>query len=77
MATSEFDIINKYFSPKTNRSDVVLSGGDDCAIVTSSQNSQLAITTDTLVSGVHFPVETSASDIACKSLAVNFSDLAT
>jgi len=76
MATSEFDIIKKYFSPSNNRSDVVLNGGDDCAIVTPPKNSQLAVTTDTLVSGVHFPPETSACDIAYKSLAVNFSDLA-
>jgi len=31
---------------------------------------------DTLISGVHFPVQTSAADIAGKALAVNLSDLA-
>jgi len=31
---------------------------------------------DTLVAGTHFPVETSAEDIAYKALAVNLSDLA-
>jgi thiamine-monophosphate kinase len=36
----------------------------------------LAVTTDTLVSGRHFPVETAPYDIGWKSLAVNLSDLA-
>lgn len=34
------------------------------------------MTLDTLIEGVHFPVLTSARDIAYKSVAVNFSDLA-
>ncbi|GMR07685.1 MAG: thiamine-phosphate kinase [Gammaproteobacteria bacterium] len=37
---------------------------------------QLVIAVDTLVAGVHFPTQTSAADIARKSLAVNLSDLA-
>lgn len=36
----------------------------------------LAVTVDTLVSGVHFPVNTSPEDIGHKALAVNLSDLA-
>ena len=31
---------------------------------------------DTMVAGVHFPIDTPAADIACKALAVNLSDLA-
>lgn len=34
------------------------------------------MTLDTLVDGVHFPVQTTALDIGYKSVAVNFSDLA-
>ena len=37
---------------------------------------ELAITTDTLVAGIHFPDTTHAYDIGYKSLAVNLSDLA-
>ena len=37
---------------------------------------QLVTSTDTLISGVHFPINTRAADIAYKSLAVNLSDLA-
>jgi len=36
----------------------------------------VAISTDTLLSGVHFPEQTTAAAIAHKSLAVNLSDLA-
>ncbi len=73
---SEFDIIKKYFSFEVLRDDVELAGGDDCAVVSPPVNKQLLITTDTLISGVHFPQNTSAQDIAYKAIMVNLSDLA-
>ena len=73
---NEFDIIKKYFSFEVLRDDVVLAGGDDCAIVSVIENKQLLVTTDTLISGVHFPENTSAEDIAYKAIMVNLSDLA-
>lgn len=78
MGKTEFEVINKYFSFPANGNDVELSVGDDCAVVSLSgiHHQKLLITTDTLVSGVHFPVETSPRDIAYKSLMVNLSDLA-
>lgn len=76
MNNSEFDVINKYFTFPSARDDVALAVGDDCAIVAVAENKQLLITTDTFISGVHFPEETSAEDIAYKSLMVNLSDLA-
>jgi len=76
MATGEFNLINKYFLSPSNRKEVLLGIGDDCAIVSVPEDKQLAITTDTLVDGVHFPSDTSPEDIACKSIAVNLSDLA-
>lgn len=78
MSYSEFDVIKKYFTFSTQRDDVLLAIGDDCAIVSvaDANAKQLVITTDTLVSGVHFPLETSPEDIAYKALMVNLSDLA-
>ena len=76
MVGSEFDIIVRYFSPQVQHPSVQLAGGDDCALLVPPDNAVLAMTTDTLVSGRHFPHNTSASDIACKSVAVNLSDLA-
>ena len=73
---TEFDIIKKYFTFEALRDDVVLAGGDDCAIVSLPENKQLLLTTDTLISGVHFPENTSAEDIAYKAIMVNLSDLA-
>jgi thiamine-monophosphate kinase len=73
---SEFDLIKKYFTPPHWRKDVILGVGDDCALLDAPTGKQLAATVDTLVSGVHFPVDASPSDIAYKSIAVNLSDLA-
>jgi thiamine-monophosphate kinase len=73
---TEFDLIEKYFTPESWRKDVVLGVGDDCAVLQAPNNKQLAVTVDTLIAGVHFPLETSAADIAYKSLAVSLSDLA-
>ncbi len=73
---SEFDIIKKYFTFADERTDVLIAGGDDCASVSVPKNKQLLITTDTLISDVHFPEETSPEDIAYKAIMVNLSDLA-
>ena len=74
---SEFDIISEYFKQLTpQRPEVVLGIGDDCALVELPQGKQLAVTTDTLNVGIHFPERTDADDIGYKSLAVNLSDLA-
>ena len=76
MASGEFNLIKKYFYPPAHSKDVVLGVGDDCAVVSVSEGRQLAVTTDTLVAGVHFPAGTSPADIAWKAIAVNLSDLA-
>ena len=78
MPGSEFQLIKSYFSDpdQVQRSDLVLGIGDDCAIVAPKEQTHLAFSIDTLISGVHFPRTTSADAIAYKSLAVNLSDLA-
>ncbi|MGB5602382.1 MAG: thiamine-phosphate kinase [Gammaproteobacteria bacterium] len=76
MAFGEFDLIKKYFLSSSNRADVSLGIGDDCAIVSIPEGRELAVTTDTLVDTVHFPAGTAPEDIAYKAIAVNLSDLA-
>lgn len=77
MILNEFDIINMFFKNQNiKRDDVILGIGDDCAIVQTTPHQKIAVTTDTLIAGVHFPLDTSAYDIGFKSLAVNLSDLA-
>lgn len=59
-----------------DRRDVVLGIGDDAALLQPRTDSELAVSMDTLVAGVHFPLATTPFDIGWKSLAVNLSDLA-
>ncbi len=73
----EFSLIASYFNWGRGSSNLVNLGiGDDCAVINIDANYQLVTSVDTLIEGVHFPSNTSASDIAYKSLAVNLSDLA-
>jgi thiamine-monophosphate kinase len=73
----EFELIRQYFTEQVvKRKDVHLGIGDDCALVTPAERQHIAVTTDTLVAGVHFPLKTSARSIGHKSIAVNLSDLA-
>lgn len=78
MALSEFELIERYFTGigATRRDDVILGIGDDAALVAPRPERHLALSLDTLVAGVHFPVDTPADAIGYKSLAVNLSDLA-
>jgi thiamine-monophosphate kinase len=81
MSATEFDIIRRYFARQeseklVSRNDVVLGIGDDAALLTPPSGKLLVVTSDTLVSGVHFPNNTSPESIGYKSLAVNLSDLA-
>ena len=74
---SEFDLIQTYFSHLTSaRSDVSLGIGDDAALVRVPPGQQLAVSVDTLVSGVHFLPSVSPRDLGHKALAVNLSDMA-
>ena len=72
----EFELIDKYFKVPHARKDVVMGPGDDCALLTLPPDTQLAVSTDTLVSGVHFFPDMDPVDLGYKALAVNLSDLA-
>lgn len=74
----EFDLISRYFSrhKRLQRSDILQSVGDDCAVLAVPNGQRLAVSTDTLVLGTHFLPTISAADLAYKSVAVNLSDLA-
>jgi thiamine-monophosphate kinase len=59
------------------RADVVVGIGDDAAVVEPPRGRQQALTTDTLVEGVHFDLRfCRPGDVGHKALAVNVSDLA-
>lgn len=75
-AIGEFDLIRRYFTSAAYSPSVKVGVGDDAAVVTPPPATQLAVTTDTLVAGVHFPDSTDPYSVGHKALAVNLSDLA-
>jgi thiamine-monophosphate kinase len=70
----EFELIARYFCRDTPQT--ALGPGDDGALVCPASGMELAVTTDMLVSGVHFFPDTDPHDLGWKTLAVNLSDLA-
>lgn len=73
----EFELIRLHFAGLAPDGEgVVLGIGDDCALLKLDEGEELAISTDTLVAGRHFPLQTAPYDIGWKSLAVSLSDLA-
>ncbi|MBZ2398847.1 thiamine-phosphate kinase [Erwinia amylovora] len=77
MACGEFELIARYFNRAScSRRDVEQGIGDDCALLSVPEKQTLAISTDTLVEGVHFLRDIHPGDLAYKALAVNLSDLA-
>ncbi len=73
---SEFELIREIAGRVKPRADVLLGIGDDCAILAPPKGKRLALSTDTLVAGVHFFADTEPYLIGYKALAVNLSDLA-
>lgn len=77
MSLSEFGIIERYFSRRELINPLNRLGiGDDCALLRIPEGQQLAVTTDTMVEGVHFFAGCDPFRLGHKLLAVNLSDLA-
>ena len=73
----EFALIRRFFTPQDmKRSDVVLGIGDDAALLRVPSDHELAVTTDSLVAGVHFPEGLDPEAVGHRALAANLSDLA-
>ena len=75
----EFELIRHYFAAAACAragGDVVLGIGDDCALLAVPDGEQLAVSTDTLVAGVHFPDHCDPCLLGQRALAVAASDLA-
>jgi thiamine-monophosphate kinase len=77
MPACEFDIIEQVFRARATSGTGVICGiGDDAAVLAVPPGEQLVVSTDTLVSGVHFFRDGDPYDIGYRSLAVNLSDMA-
>ncbi|MGV8843940.1 MAG: thiamine-phosphate kinase [Pseudomonas sp.] len=75
----EFELIHQYFATAPcaqGGAGVALGIGDDCALLELPAGEQLAISTDTLVAGVHFPDPCEPFLLGQRALAVAASDLA-
>ncbi|HAO74019.1 MAG TPA: thiamine-phosphate kinase, partial [Pseudomonas sp.] len=75
----EFELIRHYFAAAACAragGEVVLGIGDDCALLQIPSGEQLAVSTDTLVAGVHFPDPCDPFLLGQRALAVAASDLA-
>lgn len=72
--SSEFSLIQRFFTKPAPQA--VLGVGDDAALMAVSPNTELAVSTDMLVSGTHFFPDTDPRKLGWKTLAVNISDMA-
>jgi thiamine-monophosphate kinase len=75
----EFELIRNFFAAAPcaqGGEGVALGIGDDCALLAFPPGEQLAISTDTLVTGVHFAEPCDPFLLGQRSLAVAVSDLA-
>jgi thiamine-monophosphate kinase len=72
----EFELIRRYFKRNGDACGVATGIGDDGAVLTPDSAQQQIQVIDTLVEGVHFPIDTNPADIAYRAVAVNLSDIA-
>ena len=75
----EFQLIQQFFQREQAEQPaegVLLGIGDDCALLQIPEGKQLAVSVDSLVAGVHFPVDAAPELIAERALRTNLSDLA-
>lgn len=76
---NEFELIQHFFTDSAcaqGGENVALGIGDDCALLQIPAGHSCAVSTDTLVSGIHFPEQAPALLLGQRALAVAVSDLA-
>lgn len=73
---NEFELIARFFAPLAVEEPGALGLLDDAATIALDSGHRMVVTTDTVVSGVHFLPSDPPDAIAAKVIAVNLSDLA-
>lgn len=73
---NEFEIIKNYFAPLSIKEAGAFSLSDDAALLQIPEGSQLVVTKDAIIKGIHFIGNETPATIAAKLLRVNLSDLA-
>jgi len=71
----EFDLIETYFKPLSNKKNSFCLT-DDVAKISPKKGKEIVISKDLLIEDVHFKKEDGGHAIACKALLSNLSDLA-
>ena len=74
--SGEFELIAKYFAPLSKGEPGALGLTDDAAYLKPREGCDLVVTTDAIVSGIHFFPDDPPETVAKKALRVNLSDLA-
>lgn len=72
----EFETITRLFAPLSDGAPGAFGLTDDAAVLPTPPDTDLVVTSDTLVCGVHFLADDPPETVAAKLLAVNLSDLA-
>ena len=73
---SEFDLIERLFSPLTSSHPGAENLKDDCSTLSISSGCEALYSVDTLVEGIHFFSADPAESVAKKMLRVSLSDIA-
>ncbi len=74
--SDEFELIRRYLAPLAAGAPGALDLEDDAALLAAPAGTELVLTADALVAGVHFLPDDPADLVARKLLRVNLSDLA-
>jgi thiamine-monophosphate kinase len=72
---SEEAIIGEFWAPLAAGFPGAFGLTDDCAVIAPEAGSELVVTTDAVIAGVHFFPDEEPGAVAWKALAVNISDL--
>ena len=72
----EFQLIQRYLALFGAAPQVTLGVGDDAAVLAVPADSEVVVSTDTLLEGVHFPESTLPEYVATRAVAAAASDLA-
>lgn len=73
---NEFDRIATYFAPLAAGFPGAYGLKDDAAVIAPAAGTELVVTTDTIVAGIHYVGDEAPGLVAAKLLRVNLSDLA-
>jgi thiamine-monophosphate kinase len=73
--SAEDQLIARFFAPLATHPGA-LGLTDDAACIAPPPGSDLVLTTDAIIGGVHFFADDAAHSVACKAMRVNLSDLA-